>query len=131
MNNNDLAMISELFDQKLQPVCQKLDRLEEQFQLRFEGIERRMDSLEKRVITLESKAGVLGHEMGKLGHEYMHTKALLKSSIIPRLPQTGYCYTDIYERCCRTSAEKMAALEADVDILKEIVREHSRKLSRL
>ena len=65
-----------------------------------------------------------------LQSEIRQVKMTLENDVIPRLQNIESCYTDTYDRY-RIEAEKVNALEADVSILKKVVREHSEKLKQI
>jgi hypothetical protein len=53
----------------------------------------------------------------------------LENDISPRLQNIESCYTSTYERY-QDYTEKMDAMQADIDIIKKIVIEHSEKLQK-
>lgn len=55
---------------------------------------------------------------------------LQENEILPRLQNIEACYTSTYRRYA-TGIEQMKSLQADMDILKKVVAEHSEKLQRL
>jgi len=52
---------------------------------------------------------------------------LLENNVVPRLNTTKQCYTDTYLRY-KDRADKMDAVFTDLEILKNVVAEHSKKL---
>ncbi|MCD8329084.1 MAG: hypothetical protein LUC27_00100 [Lachnospiraceae bacterium] len=55
---------------------------------------------------------------------------LLENDVLPRLQNIEACYTSTYRRYAG-SAVQAEATQKDVDILKKVVSEHSRKLQTL
>ncbi|MDO4331867.1 MAG: hypothetical protein Q4C58_04190 [Eubacteriales bacterium] len=54
----------------------------------------------------------------------------LENNIIPRLQNIEACYLSTYERY-KNSAEGYEAMQADIALLKTVVREHGEKLQQL
>lgn len=54
----------------------------------------------------------------------------LENNILPRLQTIESCYTDTYNRY-KDYADKMDAAFADIELLKKVVTEHSKKLQKL
>lgn len=77
----------------------------------------------------DKKLKPIYRSMEQLHDENLQTKALIENSVIPRLQQIESCYTDTCERYA-VGAEKIDAIEADVGLLKQVIRKHSRKLRR-
>lgn len=57
-------------------------------------------------------------------------KMTLEHNVVPRLQEIESCYTDTYERY-KNYADKMQAAFDDIEILKQVVSEHSEKLQQL
>lgn len=57
-------------------------------------------------------------------------KIILENDILPRLQNIESCYTDTYKRYV-IGVEQLEALQTDMEILKRVVSEHSRKLQNL
>ena len=57
-------------------------------------------------------------------------KLILENDISPRLQNIESCYTDTYKRYV-IGVEQLEALQTDIEILKRVVSEHSRKLQSL
>lgn len=55
---------------------------------------------------------------------------LLENDILPRLQNIESCYTTTYRRYSN-GIEEMEALQADMDIVKKVVAEHSEKLQKI
>lgn len=107
MTDNELLLqISDLLDVKLQATENRLREEIQQVRTDLQGeIQQVKVNLEQVQITLEN-------------------------DVIPRLQNIEECYTSTYDRY-RAEAEKVIALEADVNILKKVVREHSEKLKQI
>ena len=55
---------------------------------------------------------------------------LLESKVIPRLNTIESCYTSTYDRY-KDSIEEYEALKQDINIMKKVISEHSKKLQKL
>lgn len=53
-----------------------------------------------------------------------------ENDILPRLQNIESCYTSTYKRY-QTGIEQIEAMQADVDIIKKVAREHSEKLQKI
>lgn len=71
----------------------------------------------------------LKNGLQKLGDEVDSIKIMLESDIIPRLCTIESCYVDTYRRYSMGVVE-IEKVRTDVDILKNVVKEHSEKLNK-
>ncbi len=55
---------------------------------------------------------------------------LLENNVLPRLNTIENCYTETYNRY-KDKVDQMQAVFDDVDLLKKVVAEHSRKLQAI
>lgn len=53
-----------------------------------------------------------------------------ENDILPRLQNIEACYTSTYKRY-QTGIEQIEAIQADIDVIKSVIREHSEKLQKL
>lgn len=107
MNNNELLLeISQLLDAKLQSTEKRLGEEIRQVRTDLQG------------------------EMQQIKADLAQVQITLENGVIPRLQNIEECYTSTYDRY-RIEAEKVNALEADVNILKKVVHEHSEKLKQI
>ncbi|MCM1039104.1 MAG: hypothetical protein NC314_02930 [Roseburia sp.] len=53
-----------------------------------------------------------------------------ENDILPRLQNIEACYTSTYKRY-QTGVEQIEAMQADIDVIKSVIREHSEKLQKL
>lgn len=53
-----------------------------------------------------------------------------ENDILPRLQNIEACYTSTYKRY-QTGIEQIEAMQADIDVIKNVIREHSEKLQKL
>ena len=53
-----------------------------------------------------------------------------ENDILPRLQNIESCYTSTYKRY-QTGVEQIEAIQADIDVIKSVIREHSEKLQKI
>lgn len=53
-----------------------------------------------------------------------------ENDILPRLQNIESCYISTFKRY-QTGIEQMEAMQADMEVMKSVIREHSEKLQRL
>ncbi|MBD5445376.1 MAG: hypothetical protein HDR29_07480 [Lachnospiraceae bacterium] len=53
-----------------------------------------------------------------------------ENDIIPRLQNIEACYTSTYKRY-QTGIEQIDAMQADIDVMKSVMREHSEMLQKM
>ena len=53
-----------------------------------------------------------------------------ENEILPRLQNIEACYTSTYKRY-QTGVEQIEAMQADIDVMKSVIREHSEKLQKI
>lgn len=117
MNNNELLIeISGLLDKKLKPINERLDQMD----ARFDRMDARIDGVDAKIdgVREESRSDI------------KNIRLLLENDVLPRLQNIESCYTDTYRRYI-VGIEKIDAMQADIDILKRVVSEHSKKLQNM
>lgn len=55
---------------------------------------------------------------------------LLENDVLPRLQNIEACYTSTYRRYAN-GINQIEAMQADIDIMKKVITEHSEKLQKL
>lgn len=53
-----------------------------------------------------------------------------ENEILPRLQNIESCYTSTYKRY-QSGIEQIEAMQADIEVMKRVIREHSEKLQKL
>ena len=53
-----------------------------------------------------------------------------ENDMLPRLQNIESCYTSTYKRY-QSGIEQLEAIQADIDVIKSVVREHSEKLQKI
>ncbi len=54
----------------------------------------------------------------------------LENDILPRLQNIESCYTSTYRRY-QSGINQLEAMQADIDVMKKVITEHSEKLQKL
>lgn len=152
MSNDELLIqISEMFDEKLKPINKRFDQMDArldvmetklgQMEIRLDQMDARLDQVETRLDCMDVKIGQIEARIDQLDakidnvreeahSEIKYIRLLLENDVLPRLQNIESCYTDTYERYA-VSTEKIDAMQRDIDILKNVVSEHSRKLQNI
>lgn len=79
---------------------------------------------------LKSELQPLKNDLQSVKEEVHQIKLYQENMILPRLQTIESCYTDTYNRY-KDYADKMDAAFADIELLKKVVTEHSKKLQKL
>ena len=85
------------------------------------------EMMDKKLKTLNEKIDQIREENSEAARSI---KIILENDILPRLQNIESCYTDTYKRYV-IGVEQLEALQTDMEILKRVVSEHSRKLQNL
>ena len=155
-----LSAISELldekleqkFDEKLQPVYERIDGLEASVIPRLDSLETGVEGLKTDVASLKTdveglktdvkdlktdveglRTDVDGLEVKVEGlkDEIRYVRVVqLENNVIPRLSTIESCYLDTFHRYVEHT-EQIDKMAADIEILKSVVSEHSRKLEKI
>ena len=162
LTNEDMLMISELLDVKLdaqskvmdekhrqlrEELCQEMQQMK--FELRGEIQEVRhelhgeMSDMRSEINDIRSEINDIHSELGDVhgdindlkgglqdvNDEVKCVKLLLENDVQPRISNIESCYVDTYRRYSLGIID-LETMRADIDILKNIVREHSEKLNK-
>lgn len=137
--------LEQKFNEKLQPVYERLDGFEANMIPRFERLETnvielktdvdnlktKVDGLETDVSELKTDVGGLKTDVSGLKGEMQYIRVVqLENNVIPRLSTIESCYLDTFQRYVERT-EQFDKLTADIGVLKSIVSEHSRKLEKI
>ncbi|MCQ4638126.1 hypothetical protein NE619_15420 [Anaerovorax odorimutans] len=79
---------------------------------------------------LLSISELLDKKLKPLDDRTKQVELLLEQDIIPRLQNIESCYTSTYRRYA-VSSEELDALKADMEIIKNVIAEHSKKLKEI
>lgn len=116
--------LDQKFDEKLQPVYGRLDSLEA-------NVIPRLDSLETDVSGLKADVSSLKTDVEGLKNDMRYVKVVqLENNVIPRLSTIESCYLDTFHRYAERT-EQFDKMAADIEVLKCVASEHSRKLEEI
>lgn len=105
VNSELLLAISEIMDDKLEPIKTDIQELKEDVQ----GLKEDVQELKDRVL---------------------HVELVQEHEILPRLQNIETCYLDTFKRY-QNRADQVETIQKDVDILNKVVAEHSLKLQHI
>ena len=122
--NDDILMISELMDKKLKPIETRFDQMQEQMDLRFNLMQGQMDT------RLAEMQGTMDLRFDQMQNQLDHMNLLMENDVLPRLQNIESCYVDTYRRYV-VKMEEMDSLKLDMDVVKDVLKEHSGKLEAM
>ena len=114
---NDLSAIPNLIDRKLQPIKNDLSAIPNL-------IDRKLQPIKNDLLSTSNSIQSINNEIKKIRAD------TLENNVIPRLNTIESCYLSTFERYA-TNAVIMESQQADVEILKKVVIEHSEKLHKI
>lgn len=124
------AKLDEKLDAKLEsrlaPIMQRLDHLDE----KTDRLQADMTDVKKHIGCLDEKVDDLQTDMIYVKKHVCHLDHMVKSEVIPRLKAIEGCYVSTYDRY-RRYADGMEGIMADVEQLKRVAADHSRRLRRI
>ena len=87
--------------------------------------------LDEKLEGLKTKVDGLEADVSNLKDQMKHVRVvLLENNIIPRLSTIEKCYVDTFQRY-KERTEQFDKMTADIEVLKSVVSEHSRKLKKI
>ena len=98
-------------------------------EIRMDGLQTEMEGLKIRIGGLEAEVDELKNRIGCLENKVTKIAVTLEMDISPRLNTIESCYKDTYRRY-QVYSDRMEGVFRDVELLKKVVRDHSRKLER-
>ena len=107
-----------LFDAKLEPLKKEIRDVRTSLEGEIKNVQ---GSLEGEIKSVQNSLG---------GGELRDIKLTLENEIIPRLQTIENCYITTYQRYA-SGINELEALKADVEILKKVAAEHSKKLQKI
>ena len=119
LTSEDLLAISNLLDVKLKPIDNRLTNLE----IKVDNLETKVDAIDNRLTSLEVKVDAINNRLTSLEVHIENVTdkniALLAENYVPAARQ--------FEK----ASYKIEALQADNDIIKKVLGEHSKKLEKI
>lgn len=127
-DNEFLLAISDIIDKKLNarldPIENQLKRTNEKLDTRLNPIECQLHQLQGNVEKLEARLNPIECRLKRIEID------LLENNVIPRLNTIESCYTDTYNRY-RDYTHKIESAFTDIQILKQVISEHSETLQNI
>ena len=117
LTNDDLLAISQLLDVKLKAEIQPIKKEIQSLQREMLSVK---EQLQSEILSVKEQLQTEIHQM----------KLFQENIMMPRLNTIEACYLSTYERYM-DSTEGYEALQADNEIMKQIIMEHSEKLQKL
>lgn len=79
---------------------------------------------------LKAELQPIKNDIAAIKDEVRNIKLSQENAVLPRLGTIESCYTDTYSRY-KNYTDKMQSAFDDIDLLKQVVKEHSEKLQRI
>ncbi len=79
---------------------------------------------------LLAMSDLLDKKLQPIKDDIQSLKLQNENDILPRLQNIESCYTSTYNRY-KSSVSQIEAMQADIDVMKKVIAEHSEKLQRL
>ncbi len=119
LSKEDLLAISSLFDKRFD----RIDRQFEKIDMQFAAVNTRMDKVDSRIDGLEARMSGL--------ETWQRRFALVQENeVLPQLRSIQECYVSTFRRY-KDYSDRMEASFEDLTLVKEVVTEHSGKLSQI
>ena len=120
LSKEDLQSITFIVNNAVSPLKEDISSLKED-----------VGSLKEDVGSLKEDVGSLKSSVANLEKELKIVKVdLLENNVIPRLNSIEACYTSTYDRYRRDADHFETAIE-DIDVLKKVVKKHSKAIQKL
>ena len=79
---------------------------------------------------LLAMSDLLDKKLQPIKDDIQSLKLQNENDILPRLQNIESCYTSTYNRY-KSSVSQIEAMQADIDVMKKVISEHSEKLEKL
>lgn len=79
---------------------------------------------------LLAMSDLLDKKLQPIKDDIQFLKLQNENDILPRLQNIEACYTSTYNRY-KSDISQIDAMQADIDVMKSVIREHSEKLQKL
>lgn len=89
-----------------------------------------MFSLSTDYELLLAMSDLLDKKLQSIKDDIQFLKLQNENDILPRLQNIEACYTSTYNRY-KSGISQIDAMQADIDVMKSVIREHSEKLQKL
>lgn len=99
------------------------------FGLCYYKVKRRVDNMTDNELLL-AISDMLDKKLKPVNDRLKKIEVTQENEILPRLQNIEACYTSTYKRY-QIGVEQIEALQADIEVIKSVVREHSEKLQKI
>lgn len=142
LTNDDLLAISQLLDVKLkaeiQPIKNEIQSVKNELQTAKAELHGEIQSVKAELqaeiqsvkAELQTEIQSVKAGMYSVKAEICEIKLFQENIIMPQLNTIQACYTSTYDRY-KDSVEGYERLEADNELMKQIIKEHSTKLQKM
>lgn len=143
MTNNELLLaISDIVEAKVDPLHKEIQQVRKEvtekitlLENRITEVETKLESritkletkLESRITKLESR---ITEVETRLESEIVRISVLMENNVVPRIDNIESCYVSTYNRYVE-GLNQISSIQSDVDVIKKVVIEHSKKLQRI
>lgn len=128
MSDNELLFaISDMLDAKLEPINNRLDRIE---QTQENNILPRLEKMEQSQERLEQAQERLEQSYERLEQSQKKIELTLENNVLPRLQTIEDCYLSTFERY-RSGVGQIEKMQSDIDVIKATITKHSEILQKL
>lgn len=73
---------------------------------------------------------IMDKKIQPLNNRLTNIELTLENNIVPRLQTIESCYTSTYDRY-KNGVDQIDQLQTDMDIVKQVLREHSEKIKKI
>ena len=132
MTNNELLLaISDIVEAKVDPLHKEIQQVRKEVTEKITLLENRITEvetkLESRITKLESR---ITEVETRLESEIVRISVLMENNVVPRIDNIESCYVSTYNRYVE-GLNQISSIQSDVDVIKKVVIEHSKKLQRI
>ena len=132
---DDLLAISQLLDVKLkaeiQPIKNELQAVKTEIQSVKAELRAEIQAVKAELhAEIQAVRSELQAQMQEMQAESLQMKLFQENVMMPRLRTIEACYLSTYEKY-KNSAEGYEALQADNELMKQVIMEHSAQLQKL
>ncbi len=75
-------------------------------------------------------SGIMDKKLKPIYDRLTKIELTQETRILPRLEEMEACYTSTFNRY-QSGVEQIDAMQADIDVIKNVIREHSEKLQKI
>jgi len=131
---NELSAIPNLIDRKLQPIKYDLSAIPNLINRKLQPIKNDLSAIpnliDRKLQPIENDLLATSNSIQSIKNEIKMIRDILENNVIPKLSTIESCYLSTFERYAANTVI-MEFQQADVEILKKVVIEHSEKLHKI